>query len=566
MKYAALLGTLLWTGVSLSFSACHQQVYDTPTFTSFTYTGHDARYEQPFDAERQYLNPIISGCAPDPSICRKGDDYYLANSSFVYYPGIPIWHSRDLVHWEPLGYALNRPEQLTLRDGLRISEGIYAPDIKYNPANDTFYLIVTGVGCGGNFFVKSSDPAAGWSDPIALPEVGGIDPSFLFDTDGRCYIVNNDAPATPAEYDGHRAIWIREFDPKTDRVCGEATVLVDKGVHPDEHPIWIEGPHLYHIGDTYYLMSAEGGTGDQHSEVVFTSTAPTGPFKPCAVNPILTQRTLPADRPFPITSAGHADLVEDASGQWWAVFLACCTYEGDQYYNTGRSTFLLPVEWRDGQPIILSEGAVIPTVQEKSNLTPSKRYLTGNGTYSESFEGKEALDSGWFFLRTPMQQWYKVCDAGLEITARPVCLNEKKQPSMLCRWIKNEQFVAETSVLYTPQSNKSFAGLVCFQNEQAYFAVGKSLNPEGNPCVKLFSSTKEGTQLVASVDLSERVGDKPLYLRVEADGSAYQFYYALRPAEWRPIGDIQNGRILSTHYAGGFTGAVLGLYASSANE
>ncbi len=566
MKRSLLPWLTLLPAVASALTACSPKLYDTPVFAYFNYTGHDQRYDVEFNPATQYLNPILSGCAPDPSICRKGDDYYLANSSFAYYPGIPIWHSRDLVNWQQVGYALNRPEQLNIKEGLRISAGIYAPDLKYNPANDTFYLIVTGVGCGGNFFMKTSDPAQGWSDPIALPEVGGIDPSFLFDTDGKAYIVNNDAPAYTAEYDGHRAIWIREFDTATDRVCSPATVLVDKGVHPDEKPIWIEGPHLYHIGDHYYLMSAEGGTGDWHSEVIFRSDSPMGPFEPCTTNPILTQRTLPHNRLNPVTSAGHADLVQDGDGQWWAVFLGCCTYEGDEYYNTGRSTFLLPVTWNDEQPVILPDGEPIPTVVDKANLTPQSSLRTGNGTYAEDFTAEKQLDLGWFFLRTPLTSWYSFLADGIAIKAQPVALSEERQPAMICRWLKHDTFEAETSVRFTPQSNHSFAGLACFQNEHAYYTVGKTIDAEGQTAVKLISSTKEGVKVIATASLPGVKANATLYLRVEAQGSRYQFYYALKRGTWTAIGEPMDGKVLSTKYAGGFTGAVIGLYASSAND
>jgi alpha-N-arabinofuranosidase len=566
MKRSLLTWLVLMPSLALAFSACEQKTYDTPLFTSFSYVGNDARYAVPFDPNQQYLNPIISGCAPDPSVCRKGEDYYLANSSFAYYPGIPIYHSRDLVHWDFVGYALNRPEQLTLPDGLRLSAGIYAPDIKYNADNDTFYLIVTGVGCGGNFFVKTQDPAAGWSDPIAVPEVGGIDPSFLFDTDGKAYIVNNDGPAGEPEYDGHRAIWIREFDTKTDRVCGPASVLVDKGVKPEERPIWIEGPHLYHIGDTYYLMSAEGGTGDWHSEVIFSSKSPYGPFKPCPINPILTQRTLPKERAFPITSAGHADLVEDARGQWWAVFLACTTYEGDRYYNTGRSTFLLPVTWQQNQPVILPEGEVIPTVVDKADLQPDGVFRTGNGSYTADFTQEGQPDAGWFYLRTPMQPLYAATAEGLTLKLRPVALSDEKQPAMLCRWVKNETFEASTTVCFTPQSNRSFAGLVCFQSEHAYYALGKSLSADGKPAVKLLRSDKGGVTLIAEQVLPKSTNSQPLSLRFEVNGSQLQALYATKSGPYQKLGAAQDATVLSTAYAGGFTGAVVGLYASSTNE
>lgn len=558
--------TLIVGAISLfTLSSCSEaEKHYTPLFAEFTYTGNDLRYPNNIDPTTQYLNPIISGCAPDPAICRKGGDYYMVNSSFTYFPGIPVWHSTDLVHWRQIGYALDRPNQLMLKDGLRISGGIYAPDIKYNPHNDTFYLIVTGVGCGGNFIVKTQDPRQGWSDPIPVPEVGGIDPGFLFDTDGKAYIVNNDEPSYPAEYDGHRAIWIREFDTKTDKVCSAAQVIIDKGVKPEDKPIWIEGPHLYHIGDTYYLMAAEGGTGDWHSEVIFTSDKPTGPFKPCKKNPILTQRTLPKDRPHPITCAGHADLIETAEGEWWAIFLGVCPYEGDQYCNTGRSTFLLPVKWEDGQPIILDDGLTIPTVVKKKGLQPQQSLITGNGTFTDIFD-QNSLDLGWITLRTPIDSWCTLTAQGLEITPRPITLSETRQPSMLCRWIKHQTFTASTTLDFTP-TDSTLAGLTCFQKEDAYYIIGKCLNPQGEPIVTLIRTDKDGTHTVATDLLQGSDANKPIRLQVSADGSKYKFSYSTDKSEWKQLGNIQDGRILSSTYAGGFTGAVIGLYATSAHN
>jgi beta-xylosidase len=277
---------------------------NTPIFDEFLYHGKNSVNPGMF----QYSNPILPGCYPDPSICRVGKDYYLVNSTFGYYPGVPIWHSTDLVHWKQLGYVLNRPSQLMLKD-CKMSGGVYAPDIKYNPHNRTFYMITTGTGYGSTTYVKTDDPKkCNWSAPVALPSVGGIDPSLFFDEDGKAYILNNDAPAYEPLYSGHRAIWIREFDWRNDRVVGEAKVLIDGGLDISKQPSWIEGPHLYKVKGKYYLMAAEGGTGPNHREVILSSDSPMGPFKPCAINPILTQMGLSSDRIDPITCAGHADL------------------------------------------------------------------------------------------------------------------------------------------------------------------------------------------------------------------------------------------------------------------
>ena len=608
---------LRYLPMCLALTACGgQQIeYPKPLFESFTYTGNDARYNQPFNPQTQYLNPVISGTNPDPAICRKGDDFYMANSSFVYWPGIPVWHSRDLVDWDFCGYVINRPSQCVFKDGIRISGGVYAPDIKYCEQNQTFYLIVTLCDVAGNVIFKSQDPSKGWSEPIPVPEVKGIDPSFLFDGDGKCYIVNNDEPAYPAEYSGHRAIWGRQYDLATDKVCGDAVVLIDKGIRPAEKPIWIEGPHLYHFvnqqgGRTfnqYFLMDAEGGTGDWHSEVVLSGRSPLGKFTPCKVNPILTQRTLPHDRPDPVTCAGHADLVyagpaSDATttpvGDWWSVFLGCTTYDGDQLCNTGRSTFLLPASWQKDpvsgglQPLISDPQQPIPVVCDKSpwqiavadarpadegvatgSLRDGNNLLRGNGSYTDAFEGN-SLYPLWFTLRTPETSaeadsvgrwatWYKLIAGCLQLEGRPVKLSDKGQPSLLCRWTKNSTYTVETRLLFTPKENLSLGGLTLFQSEQAHYVLGKRLSAGGQLEVVLLKTDKElAEQLVAQCNIDSRDDHKMLHLRAEVSQHTVQFSFSLDGgSSWTPVGEPQDADILTTNYAGGFTGSVVGLYS-----
>ena len=212
-------------------------------FDAFSYRGMDDFYtDHPLERESQFYNPILPGWYSDPSICRNGGDYFLVTSTFSYFPGVPIFHSRDLVNWKQIGHVLDRPSQLPL-EGQRISEGIFAPAISYNPHNQTYYMITTNIR-RGNFYVTTRDPFGPWSDPIWLPEVQGIDPSIFFDEDGKAYIVNNDAPEGEPRYEGHRAIRIQEFDVETGKVFGPRPVLVDGGVNPEENPIWIEGPHI----------------------------------------------------------------------------------------------------------------------------------------------------------------------------------------------------------------------------------------------------------------------------------------------------------------------------------
>src|SRR4051812_3486644 len=248
---------------AVAASAAHAG--DGVFFKWFEYTGRDPEYSQPLPAG-SFHNPILAGYYPDPSVTRVGDKYYLVNSTFTHWPGIPVHESRDLVHWKLIGHALSDPAKVSF-DGLETSRGVFAPSIHFHAG--TFYVINTLVDSGGNFFVTAKNPAGPWSEPVWLKEVDGIDPAFFFDDDGKAYVVNNGPPAGAPEYNGHRAIWLQEFDVAAQKLVGPRKIIVDKGADPARKPIWIEGPHLYRIQGAYYLMCAEGGTGPDHSEVVF---------------------------------------------------------------------------------------------------------------------------------------------------------------------------------------------------------------------------------------------------------------------------------------------------------
>ena len=321
------------------------------SFEWFEYTGHDAMRARPLP-DGYYTNPILPGYYPDPSVVAVGKKFYLVNSTFAHWPGIPIHESEDLVHWKLIGHALSDPTKVTF-DGLGISRGVFAPSIHFH--DGLFYVINTLADAGGNFFVTAKNPAGPWSDPVWLKEIDGIDPAFFFDADGKAYILNNGPPEGSPEYQGHRAIWIQQFDIQAGKVTGPRKVIVNGGADFSKQPIWIEGPHLYRLNGWYYLMCAEGGTERNHSEVVFRGKSPWGPFEAFSGNPILTQRDLSPGRADPVTNAGHADLVQKRDGSWWAVFLASRPYEGFRF-NTGRETFLLPVTWKDGWPVILPAG------------------------------------------------------------------------------------------------------------------------------------------------------------------------------------------------------------------
>jgi xylan 1,4-beta-xylosidase len=530
-------------------------------FEWFEYAGRDTVYATLQAGENRYVNPVIKGFHPDPSIVRVGKDFYLVTSSFGFFPGVPLFHSRDLVSWTQVGHVLDRPSQLNL-DGLEISEGVFAPAIRFH--DGVFYMLTTLVGAGGNFLVTAADPAGPWSDPVWLPEVDGIDPSIFFDDDGRIYILNNGPTVGEPLYEGHRAIWIQEYDAEAGQTIGPRTMIVDGGVDITTEPIWIEAPHLFKVDEQYYLIAAEGGTGYDHSEVVFRSASAEGPYVPFRGNPILTQRHLRPDRAHPVTSTGHADFVQLESGEWWTVFLGTRPYDGD-YYNTGRETFLLPVRWVDGWPIILQGEDAIPLSHPRPALAPQPPPpvpTSGNFVHRDRF-ADERLSPYWTFIRTPREQWYSTGSDGLRIEARPVAIGDRGQPSFIGRRQQHLHASASAAMHFVPLHDGDEAGLVAFHNDDHYYFLGLA-RVGGQQIVKVEMRARNAgvpePLLVASAPVSREMSG-PVFLKIEAEGDRYSFFFAVEPDDWQPVLEGADGKVLSTRVAGGFVGTMLGMYA-----
>jgi xylan 1,4-beta-xylosidase len=535
--------------VQLGAAATAEADDATVSFDWFEYTGRDSTFTAPLPAG-SFRNPILAGYYPDPSVTRAGDKYYLVNSTFAHFPGIPIHESTDLVHWKLVGHALSNPGKLTF-DGLNISRGVFAPSIHFHKG--LYYIINTLVEAGGNFFVTASKPAGPWSAPVWLPEIDGIDPSFFFDDDGKSYILNNGPPEGAPLYDGHRAIWIQQFDLTTSKLVGPRKVIVNGGADIAKQPIWIEGPHLYRIKGWYYLMCAEGGTGPGHSEVIFRGKSPWGPFEPYKGNPILTQRDLPPDRADPVTNAGHADLVQMKDGSWWAVFLASRPYSGNRY-NIGRETFLLPVTWKDGWPVILEAGKPIPyTLKGPAAMkAAASDALAGNFTRRDEFSG--VLGPEWIQVHVPKQSRFEFFGGALRVRPLPVNLDEKRNASFLARRQQHLHFDASTAM--SPPTGGVAAGLAAYQNEDYWYFLGARRVGAG---LQLFleRNAGQGAQIVTGTTIAV---PKQLKLRVSADGARYSFFYDAG-AGWTALRENDDGSILSTEVAAGFVGTVLGPFA-----
>jgi xylan 1,4-beta-xylosidase len=497
---------------------------------------------------RTFRNPILPGFYPDPSICRVGDDYYLITSTFEYFPGLPIFHSRDLVHWRQIGHVLDRPSQLPL-DNIRPSGGLYAPTIRFSEG--VFYVIntlVDGKTKAGNFIVTATDPAGPWSEPFWLENAPGIDPSLFFDDDGRVWYVGN-RMAAHDQYRGHTEIWLQELDLGNMCLVGEPQVLWDGAL---KGAVWAEAPHVYKIQDYYYLMIAEGGTGHHHSVTIARSNAVTGPYEANPGNPILTHRHLGLD--YPIVGTGHADLVETQTGEWWMVMLTMRPY-GGYFYNLGRETFLAPVRWENGWPLVGPGTGRVEFSYPVPDL-PECRWLAASAC--DNFD-RSVLGPQWNFLRTPRDEFWSLSERPgyLRLQLRPERLAERASPSFVGRRQQHIHFAAQTALEFQPQTAHECAGLALVQNNDFHFCLVVTLGTE--TVVRLIKRDHGVEEIMAEQPI--RAGR--LYLKVEAREQAYSFYAASEPGRWFRVAQDVDGRILSTPVAGGFVGAYVAMYASS---
>lgn len=493
----------------------------------------------------QAHNPILKGFYPDPSICAVGEDFYLVNSSFCYFPGVPIFHSKDLSHWTQIGNVLTRSSQLPL-EGCAHSQGIFAPTIRYHEG--TFYMITTNVSAGGNFIVTASDPTGPWSEPYFLgPDAQGIDPSLFFDTDGKCYYVGTRPNQKGVRYNGDWEIWVQELNLETMCLTGESQKIWKGAFH---HVIWPEGPHLYKKGDYYYLLIAEGGTGPNHSITVARSHSVFGPYENNPNNPIFTHRHLGSN--YPITCAGHSDLVETAQGDWYIVMLASRPHEG--YTNLGRETFLAEVIWEDHWPVINPGCGVL---QDTVNVNlESQPPLPSFHSY---YFGTNDLGPEFVMLRNPSPNMYQLLPqpVGLRLFLQQATLKEKSNPSYIGIRQQHYDYQVHTQVTCHTTTPNEVAGIVIMQNNLYHIRL-EIYCANQEQFINLYTSENGLDTLVTKV----AIDNTPVQLKVVQEGHALSFYYKTHDT-WCLVGHPLSTTLLSTEVSGGFTGCTLGMYASS---
>lgn len=497
-------------------------------------------------------NPILPGFYPDPSICRVEEDYYLVTSTFAYFPGVPIFHSRDLVNWKQIGNILDREEQLELL-GVEHSGGIFAPTLRFHKG--IFYMITTNIGHGGNFIVTAKNPAGPWSNPHFIKGAEGIDPSLFFDDDGKCYYTGTKGRREGSKFFGDNEVWVQELDIKKLSLVGESYVLWHGALRGVE---WPEGPHLYKREGKYYLLIAEAGTSYAHAVTIASGSNLKELMKGYVCNPIFTHRHLGHE--YPIVNVGHGDFVETQNGEWYMVVLASRPY-GGYYRNLGRETFLVPLIWENGWPVINPGVGLLEDTVIVPDLKPAP---------VEKIPEKEDFDSDklpfhFLYLRNPKCTNYSLKERKgyLRIKLSPEKIIDKVSPSYVGVRQTGMNYVLETKMEFNPQSKQEEAGLVLLQNNHFHYRFVSTIQ-DGIKVLKLIKCFKGEEETLAQVQYEDSSrGEKGLLLRIKADQQELKFAYSFDGKSYSIVKTGVDARILSTDMAGGFVGTTMGLYCSS---
>jgi xylan 1,4-beta-xylosidase len=497
-------------------------------------------------------NPVVPGFHPDPSVCRVGEDYYLACSSFEYFPGIPLFHSRDLVSWTQIGNALDRPSQLDLL-ATHSSGGVYAPTLRHHGGR--FWITTTSMSTRGHLIVSAPDPAGPWSDPAVVP-LPGIDPDLCWDDDGACWFTYT---ASPGDGEPSRIMQAR-IDPSNGDVIGAPRTLWEgTGL------AYPEAPHMFRAQGLWYLVIAEGGTERGHAVSVARGPHPRGPFEGCPRNPVLSHRSTAS----PIQNTGHADFIETPDGAWFAVLLGTRPRGGTPGFHVlGRETFLTPVQWSgDGWPI------PDPVLDGADPADTRVR---------DEFDGKR-LAPAWVSLRRPPTQ---VAD----LAARPGWLtltgSDQTLDQPLATFVGVRQQHLRFGVKALIDASTGVGGLVLRIDEGHYYSLEVGAEGGRVRCIARIGPLRQevGAYATDGIEGMDTAGgaattnaadstDSNVILCIEAVPALEGFLSPgaapdvirlgiERDGERIVLGEL-DGRYLSTEVAGGFTGRMIGMYAQS---
>lgn len=510
-------------------------------------------------------NPILPGFYPDPTLLAVGKDYYIVNSTFAYFPGLPVFHSRDLCHWEQIGNVMDRKSQLPLAD-TELSQGLFAPTMRYHDGK--YYVICTNISKGGNYIVTADKPEGPWSEPhyLGWDVAPGIDPSLFFDDDGTCYYIGTRDNPNGGKYFGDNYIWIQKLNLETMKMEGEP-YFVWNGAMRDIP--WPEGPHLYKKDGYYYIVYAEGGTGPHHSVCVIRSKEIGGPYENNFCNPIISHRYM--GKKYPVQYVGHADLIQAADDEWYMVMLAVRPKEG--YTNIGRETFLAKVVWEDGWPVVNPGSGILGdtvevTLPEWDPQTAPDSYTVKNGWYytnpsmdkNYDFESMAAAGTplGFEFLRLrePLDDMYELNSSSKALRIYPnqdkltVCGNAAyigiRQSHHNC--------LATTTFDATNLKAGDKAGIALMQNHR--YMVKVEFCDGMASVIKVSGGNEEVINSVKCELPSEAV---KLWIQTKEEKADFGYGDMALALDV----DIHE---LSTEVAGGFVGCTIGMYAETDRE
>ncbi|MDO5425283.1 MAG: glycoside hydrolase family 43 protein [Eubacteriales bacterium] len=489
-------------------------------------------------------NPILKGFCPDPSIIRVGEDYYIATSTFEWWPGVRLWHSKDLAHWEQIPSPLNRVSQLNML-GDPTSGGIWAPDISYD--GKRFYLVFTDVKTkkgryynNHNYLVWADNIEGPWSEPVYLNSTG-FDPSLLHDTDGRKYLVNM--------RNGFKGVLVQELDPETGKLLGEA-----RNVFRGTEIGCTEGPHIYHFGDWYYCLVAEGGTGYGHCVTMARSRSLWGPYEVDPENPMLTsdQNDLGL-----LQKCGHGDLVETQNGEWYLVHLCARPPKGQKRCLLGRETGIQKVYWNEEGWLRLTGGGRIAQNETEGPAGIAECVLP-LPEERDDFE-REVLGVRYSSPRAPLGECASLTDrpGWLRLYGQE-SLNSLHHVSLLAVRQTVHQTYVETCMEFSPSCPEQLAGLSYMYDAANFYLFGKTGDEEGGALLTIVKSDRiEVTDEIAPIPVPK---DGKLWLRIETDGLTAHCLYSLDGQEWKDTGAVLDTEILTDEHCRGFTGAHLGMY------
>jgi xylan 1,4-beta-xylosidase len=527
-------------------------------------------------SEHQIHNPVICGFSPDPSFVRVGDDYYIANSTFEWFPGVAIHHSRDLIHWRFIGHALTRSSQINLK-GVADSGGVWAPSMSYHDGQ--FWLIYTNIrtwGMGrpfkdiGVYLTTATHVLGPWSDPIYLHGIG-FDPSLFHDDDGRKWLVNM---KWDFRKDKHRfgGIVLQEYDHAARKLVGPMHTILEKS------GVLIEGPNLYKRNGYYYLMLAEGGTGWNHGISMARSRSITGSYELDPQHSVLTTRDDPLH---PLQKCGHGEIVDTPSGEWYLAHLASRPLKTTVPANLGspdktdaaamrlgyrcvlgRETCIQKVKWSADNWLRLDWDGHTPKVDvpapQNTEQTPWP-----DAPARDHFDDKQ-LDVSWSALRGPIEESW------LSLTARPgwlrlrgrECQQSLFDQSLVAKRLTSPRATVQTCMEFEPSHYTQMAGLICYYDTRTHYYlrvthdenVGKVLG------VVLTDDTKYDELLDSQISIDDW---KQIYLRAEIDGERLQFSASKDGTNWRPVGPVLDASKLSDDYGTylHFTGTFVGVCA-----